>query len=76
MGKYGSRSSDISIKSLKKSKKLASSSINDVRLKRRNVPPSTTQVNTFLILYNLIDSPCSLQIFKQFFFDSLIKEKN
>lgn len=44
LGKYGSRSSDISMKSLKKSKKSVFSSMNDVRLKRRNVPPSTTQV--------------------------------
>lgn len=44
--KHGSRSSDISMKSTKKSRKLEASSLSDVRVKRRDVAPSSTQVRT------------------------------
>uniref|UniRef100_A0A915DJJ2 Cytoplasmic FMR1-interacting protein n=1 Tax=Ditylenchus dipsaci TaxID=166011 RepID=A0A915DJJ2_9BILA len=44
LNKYGSRSSDLSVKSTKKTKKSDSSSMSDIRLKRRSVAPSSTQL--------------------------------
>ncbi|KAI1717201.1 cytoplasmic fragile-X interacting family domain-containing protein [Ditylenchus destructor] len=46
LSKYGSRSSDLSVKSTKKSKKAESTSMTDIRsaMKRRGVAPSNTQL--------------------------------